>query len=94
VNKCIPFKVGVVGLEAFHLATGRTETYTQRRVGHLVFSFGTTKPPTRSEDGSEVISRNVRKPHPDAAVCEKKILFKYIPCIYVTQMSIILFVKL
>ena len=72
MNKCIPFKAGVVSLEAFHLATGRTETYTQRRFGHLVFSFGTTKPPAHAEDGSGIISRNVGKPHPDSAVCQRK----------------------
>jgi hypothetical protein len=69
MNKCIPFKVGVISLEAFHLATGRTEIYTQRTVGHLVCSFGTTKPP---EDGGGVVSRNVGKPHPEAAVCPRK----------------------
>jgi len=54
MNKCIPFKVDVVSLEAFHLATGRTEIYTQSGIGHLVFSFGTTKPPAHTEDGVEL----------------------------------------
>jgi len=72
MNKTIPFKFGVVSLEALHLATGRTETYTQRGFGHLVFSFGSTKPPAHAEGGGEVIFRNVGKPHPDAAVCQRK----------------------
>jgi len=72
MNKCIPFKVGDVSLEAFHLASGRTEKYTQRRFGQLGFSFGTTKPPAHPEDGGGVISRNVGTLHPDAAVCPRK----------------------
>jgi hypothetical protein len=72
MNKCIPFKVGVVSLEAYHFATGQTEIYTQRRVGHLVFSFSTTKPPAHPEDGGGIIYRNVGKAHPDAAVCHRK----------------------
>jgi hypothetical protein len=54
MNKCIPFNVGDISLEAFHLATGRTEIYTQRRVGQLGFSFGTTRPPAHPEDGDGV----------------------------------------
>jgi hypothetical protein len=57
MNKCIPFNVGDVSLEAFQLATGRTEIYTQHRVGYLVFSFGTTKPPAHPEDGGGVNSQ-------------------------------------
>jgi hypothetical protein len=68
MNICIPFKVGDVSLEAFYLATARTEIYTQRRVGQLGFSFGTTKLPAHLEDGDGVNVRNVGKPHPDAAV--------------------------
>jgi hypothetical protein len=69
MNKCIPFNVGDVSHEAFHLATGRTEIYTQHRVGQLGFSFGITKPPAHPEDGDRVSARNVGTPHPDAAVC-------------------------
>jgi len=39
-----------------------------------VVIFGATKLPTRSEDGDEVISRNVGKSsHPYTSVCPKKI---------------------
>jgi len=72
MNKCIPFKVGDVILEAFHLATGRKEIYTKRRVGQLGFIFGTTKPPAHPEDGDGVSVRNVGKPQPDVAVCYRK----------------------
>ena len=71
MNKCIPCKVAVVSFEAFQLGTGRNEIYTQSRVGHLVFSFSTTKPPAHPEDECGIISRNVGKPHHDAAVCPR-----------------------
>jgi hypothetical protein len=69
MNKCIPFEVGDVSLEAFHLASGRTEKYTQSRVGQLGFSFGTTKSPAHPEDGDGVSTRNFGIPHPGAALC-------------------------
>jgi hypothetical protein len=37
--------------------------YTQCRVGHLVTSFGATKPPAYPEDGDRVSSQNVRNLH-------------------------------
>jgi len=46
--------------------------YTQRRIGQLVFNFGTTKPPAHPEDGDGVSARNVGKPHPDVAICQRK----------------------
>jgi len=47
--------------------------YTQRRVGHLIISFGATTPPAHPEDGDAVSARNVGKPsQPDVAVCPRK----------------------
>ena len=43
------------------------------RIGHLVISFGATKPPAQPENGDEVESRNVGKPSlSDAALCPRK----------------------
>ena len=36
-----------------------------------VISFGSTKPPAHPDEGDGVTSRNVRKPHLDAAVCPR-----------------------
>jgi len=52
------------------------QRYTQRRVGHLVISFGATKPPAHPEVGDGVSSWNIRKPsHPDAGACLRKFHF-------------------
>jgi len=53
---------------------------TERRVGHLVISFGATKPPAHPEDGDGVSSRIVGKPsHSDAAVCQRKFNWILLP---------------
>jgi len=58
---------------AFHPAPGQTEIYMQLRVGHLVISLGSTKPPVHPEDGDTVSSQNIGKPsHLDVAVYPRK----------------------
>jgi hypothetical protein len=65
---------------AFRPTTSRTR-YTERRVGHLVVSFGATKPQVHPEDEEGNSSRNVGKPsQPDAAVCPIK--FRWMWFIY------------
>jgi len=61
---------------------------------NLVFSFSTTKPRAHSQYGGGVISRNVRKTTSLRECLPEKIWLKYIPCIYVTHMSIIFFTRL
>jgi len=51
------------------LVSGRS----QKIVGHLVISFGSTIPPAHPEDGDGVSSQNIRKPsHLDVTVCQRK----------------------
>jgi hypothetical protein len=53
--------------------TNDKRRYTQCRVGHLIISFGATKPPAHPEDGDGVCSQNIRKPsHLDVAACPRK----------------------
>jgi len=51
----------------------------------IITSFGSSiQPPADPEDGHGIISRNVEKPHFDAAVCSRKFYFSKvdyeIPC--------------
>jgi hypothetical protein len=47
--------------------------YTQHTAGHLVISFGSTKPPAHPEYGDRISSWNVGKPsHLNAVVCLRK----------------------
>jgi len=95
MNKFIPFKVVDVSLEAFHLASGRTEKYTQRRFGQLGFSFGTTKPPAHPEDGVELFPETSENySYILTHLSAREIFLKYTPCIYIKQLSIILFMRL
>jgi hypothetical protein len=49
------------------------EAAKPRFVGHLVISFGSTKPPSQPEDGDGFSPRNFGKlSHLDAAVCPRK----------------------
>jgi len=46
---------------------------SQRRVGHLVISFGATKPPAHLEDGDGISSQTIGKTsHLDVAVSPRK----------------------
>jgi hypothetical protein len=54
-------------------ACDRRNRDAQRRVGHLVISFGATQPPAHPEDGGGVSFLNVRKTSQlDVAVCPRK----------------------
>jgi len=58
--------------------------YTKHTIGHLVISFGTTKPPAHPEYGDRVSSWNVGKPsHLNAAICLRKF-----HCIHITVIGL------
>jgi hypothetical protein len=61
---------------SFHPARVRTEIYTaQDRTLTVVFSSGSTKPPTHPENGNGISPRNIGEPRLDAPVCPRKFYY-------------------